>query len=267
MKFIMENTLEHVFMDRKCLYCVDGAPSHMHASVCKLMRKRGAPLYVSPPNSTMWAQACDKHEVNKKMNFEMEELFAPWVIEKTKKLKNTDAIPHPSRAQFGRWVSEAWNAISDDELRSAMRKAIFPNGMKLSQLDDADFPEHHLANAKPDSDSDSSHDSDTDSDSELLTSDDSSSCSDSEEDDEVQLVWAKAGHGIWGLGHVFEDNLYFTKDIVDDSFVPKNRKPKPISKPAAKPAPNPAPKGKHVQLFKMKRKVGKGFYSVPVDGQ
>ena len=46
----------------------------------------------------------------------------------------------------------------------------------------------------------------------------------------------------------------------------KNRKPKPIFKPAAKPAPKHAPKGKHVLLFKMKRKVGKGFYSVPVDG-
>ena len=76
-----------------------------------------------------------------------------------------------------------------------------------------------------------------------------------------------AARGIWGLGHVFEDKFYFTKDIVDDSFVPKNRKPKPIPKPAAKPAPKPAPKGKHVQLFKMKCKVGKGFYSVPVDGQ
>ena len=76
-----------------------------------------------------------------------------------------------------------------------------------------------------------------------------------------------AALGIWGLGHVFEDKLYFTKDIVDDSFVPKNRKPKPISKPAAEPAPKPAPKGKHVQLFKIKCKVGKGFYSVPVDGQ
>ena len=29
----------------------------------------------------------------------------------------------------------------------------------------------------------------------------------------------------------------------------------------AKPAPKPAPEGKHVQLFKMRRKVGKGFYS------
>ena len=65
------------------------------------------------------------------------------------------------------------------------------------------------------------------------------------EDDEVQVVWAKAGRGIWGLGHVFEGKLYFTKDIVDDSFVPRNRKPKPIPKPEAKPAPKPAPKGKH----------------------
>ena len=45
-----------------------------------------------------------------------------------------------------------------------------------------------------------------------------------------------------------------------------NRKPKPIPKPEAKPAPKAAPKGKHVQLFKMRRKVGKGFYSTAPDG-
>ena len=53
------------------------------------------------------------------------------------------------------------------------------------------------------------------------------------------------------------------------SFVPKGTKlkavPEPAAKPAPKAAPKPAPKGKHVQLFKMKRKVGKGFYSVPVN--
>ena len=72
-----------------------------------------------------------------------------------------------------------------------------------------------------------------------------------------------------GLGHVFEGKLYFTKDTVGDSFVPKGTKlkavPEPAAKPAPKAAPKPAPKGKHVQLFKMKRKVGKGFYSVPVN--
>ena len=45
------------------------------------------------------------------------------------------------------------------------------------------------------------------------------------EDDEVQIVWAKVSRRIWGLGHVFEGKLYFTKDFVDDSFVPRNRKP------------------------------------------
>ena len=50
---------------------------------------------MSPPNSTMWAQACDKHEVNKKVNIEMEEVFAPWVIEKSQHPKDTEQIPHP----------------------------------------------------------------------------------------------------------------------------------------------------------------------------
>ena len=31
------------------------------------------------------------------------------------------------------------------------------------------------------------------------------------------------------------------------------------------PAPKAAPKGKHVQLFKMRHKVGKGFYSTAPD--
>ena len=49
----------------------------------------------------------------------------------------------------------------------------------------------------------------------------------------MQIVWAKAGLGIWGLGHVTEGKLYFTKHIVDDIFLPRNRNPKPIPKPEA----------------------------------
>ena len=81
----------------------------------------------------------------------------------------------------------------------------------------------------------------------------------------MQIVWATPGPGIWGLGHVFEGKLYFTKDVVDDSFVPRTRKPKHIPTPEAKAAPKPASKGKHLQLFKMRRKVGKGFYSTAAD--
>ena len=39
------------------------------------------------------------------------------------------------------------------------------------------------------------------------------------------------------------------------------------AQPATKPAPKPTPKEKHVQLLKMKHKVGKGFYSTLVDEQ
>ena len=50
---------------------------------------------------------------------------------------------------------------------------------------------------------------------------------------------------------------YFAKDFVDNR---KNRKLKPIPNIAPKHASKLAPEGKHVQLFKMKRKHGKGFY-------
>ena len=43
------------------------------------------------------------------------------------------------------------------------------------------------------------------------------------------------------MRHVFEAKLYFTKDIVNDSFVPKGKNPKPVSQSAPKPAPMPAP--------------------------
>ena len=66
--------------------------------------KRGCFMLVMSPqahnNILLGSQACDKHEVSKKTNIEMEELFAPGVIEKTKHLKDTEQIPRPSHAQF-----------------------------------------------------------------------------------------------------------------------------------------------------------------------
>ena len=66
-------------------------------------------------------------------------------------------------------------------------------------------------------------------------------------------AWTKAAHGVWAM--------LFTKD----SFVPKNRKSKPIPEPETKHASKPASKGKHVQLFEMRCKVAKGFYSTAHD--
>ena len=47
----------------------------------------------------------------------------------------------------------------------------------------------------------------------------------------------------------------------------ENLKPRELAIPEteAKPAAKTAPKGKHVQLFKMRRKVGMGFYSTALD--
>jgi hypothetical protein len=51
--------------------------------------------------------------------------FKAWVS----KLTDTAAAPEMSR--FGQLMGKACASITDDELRSAMQKAIFPNGIKL----------------------------------------------------------------------------------------------------------------------------------------
>ena len=45
---------------------------------------------------------------------------------------------------------------------------------------------------------------------------------DSDTDEHCDVVWAKAGRGVWGLCHVFENTLYLTRDLMEDSAVPSN---------------------------------------------
>ena len=92
-------------------------------------------------------------------------------------------------------------------------------------------------------------------------------------------MWAKAGRGVWGLAHVFDGQLYYTRDIVDSSVVkdcyklPRPKPPPPPPPPPPQPFAKKAPakgakkKGEHVQLFRMRMryKKGKGFYSEAVE--
>ena len=55
-------------------------------------------------------------------------------------------------------------------------------------------------------------------------SDDSSGVDDSNSDIDGHcgVIWAKAGCGVWGLCHVFENPLCPTRDLIEDSAVPSN---------------------------------------------
>ena len=89
-------------------------------------------------------------------------------------------------------------------------------------------------------------------------------------------VWISSGQrqpgSVWGLAHVFNNKLFFTRDIMDDDAVPMHfnvpePKPKPKPKPAPKAtaAPKPGPKGQHRQEFRMVYHRKKGFTSQPVE--
>ena len=73
------------------------------------------------------------------------------------------AIPAPEHWRLAKWAKEAWDSISDDKLRLAMQKAMFPNGLKLKDLEDVGyFDEKHPIDACF-SDSDSTSDPGTES--------------------------------------------------------------------------------------------------------
>ena len=39
---------------------------------------------------------------------------------------------------------------------------------------------------------------------------------------DTEVVWVKSARGVWGLGHSFANMLYFTRDILEGKWVPKN---------------------------------------------
>ena len=55
----------------------------------------------------------------------------------------------------------------------------------------------------------------------------------------MEVVWAKTAPGVWGLGHVFDGKLCFTRDICEEKWIPKDlaspKKPLPTPKARAKP--------------------------------
>ena len=106
---------------------------------------------------------------------------------------------------------------------------------------------------------------------------------DRELDSDSEVVWAKSARGTWGLGHTFGDKLYFTRNIPEGKWIPKNLEAPTVAKPALKPvakrgkqaaakpaaasASIPVADGQHVQLFKTMWDRKRKFYTVPVQNK
>ena len=144
MLFIVRETLVGAIPfapGEKRVHIVDGAPSHMHASVARAFRLStvGTPLFISPPNSTPYSQACDKQYFNGIFGSEMEESYAEWAEACVMGRGKRGPVPAPSREEVATWVLHAFNSISDDAIRKACSRAYFPNGLKLSELEDEEY--------------------------------------------------------------------------------------------------------------------------------
>ena len=64
--------------------------------------------------------------------------------------------------------------------------------------------------------------------------------------DHMEVVWAKSARGVWGLGHVFDGKMFFTRDICEEKWIPKDLVPpkKLVAAPKARAKAAPQPRGK-----------------------
>ena len=141
----------------KGVYAVDGAPCHMHVSVCRMFRAPHVcmPLFIAAPKGTPFAPACDKHGFNGTFKGELEEEYAMWAEENIMgRTRPQGPMPQASRKEVANWVVRAFAAITDDAICEACRTAYFPSGLKLSQLEDTKFFKKHNPNFDSDNDCD-----------------------------------------------------------------------------------------------------------------
>ena len=244
----------------KGVYAVDSAPCHMRISVCRAFPSChvSMPLFIGPPIGTPYLRACDKPRFNVTFKGELDEEYATWAEENIiGRNKKRGPVPQPSRKRVANWVVGVFAAVTDNAIREACYTACFPSDLKLSQWEDTEFHRKH----NPESDSDDGSQTHTDDSGDSSGVDDF----DSDTNEDCDVLWAKAGRGVWGLCHVFEDTLYLTCDLMEDSVVPSNLSVPKVPEPdqaatsaRAKNKKGPKP-GEHVPLFHMKRDRNEGF--------
>ena len=152
-----------------------------------------------------------------------------------------EKVPSPPRHLMAMWIRDAWELISEDDIKAATQAGYFPAGLAFANLLDTEYfgeassdssdseasnppsnPPSPSQAGSSEGDSDgtstsgsgsglSSHASQTaiDSDVSSLTSADSGVPSGVKEDSgsasDTEIVWAKSAHGVWGLTNVLSN--------------------------------------------------------------
>ena len=179
----------------------------------------------------------------------MEDQFCEWLLPILEKHSDKDPEPAPQRRLMVTWMWDAWERISDEKILRATETAYFPKGMKLSELEDTEyFSRTHddspmvSSSSSQDSSSsgstssDESRQEDSDVDSIPANSEEEEEEEEEEEGNDEEVVWAKSACGVWGLGHVFDEKVYFTRDMCEEKWIPKYLVPpkKSVAAPKAR---------------------------------
>ena len=107
------------FYSKECAGC------HMHPSMCKSLLHIEFSMYTGPPNGTAWAQGCDKAEINQRFVQHVENFFLEWLAPVVEALGEKEKVPSPPSHLMAMWIRDAWELISEDDIKAATHAAYF----------------------------------------------------------------------------------------------------------------------------------------------
>ena len=95
MLYIMKESTHSLYAGHlgDSLYTIDGAPCHMHTSVCSLLCTRCMYMYVSAPNSTPYGQGCDEAQSHQAFGKTIQEFYTTWLADVLENLEDNQAVP------------------------------------------------------------------------------------------------------------------------------------------------------------------------------
>ena len=68
------------------------------------------------------------------MGQHVENFFLKWLAPIGEALGDKDKVPSPPHHLMAKWIRDAWEVISEEDITAATRAAYFPNGLAFAKL-------------------------------------------------------------------------------------------------------------------------------------
>eukprot|EP01061_Rhynchopus_euleeides_P004026 TRINITY_DN1334_c1_g1_i1.p1 TRINITY_DN1334_c1_g1~~TRINITY_DN1334_c1_g1_i1.p1 ORF type:complete len:227 (-),score=8.99 TRINITY_DN1334_c1_g1_i1:171-851(-) len=128
-------TLPQLPATEKALLVMDGYANHYATEVVKRAREKGFIIFIIPPNRSGRLNIGDQSGCNLKVRKSLKDLWSSWAGPLLVKLEEGEKLAPPRRPQVCQWLRDAYRSVSDENVCSAFRAALWPSALCQKNMD------------------------------------------------------------------------------------------------------------------------------------